>query len=98
MVLREAPSVEELLTWLQKPSRSELLTGLKGDYEEVKAAYLAVLEQYQVEDFLELMTDRCTCGNFLTVFDSHAFRDDILDCRHCGQKMEKLRVRGMEYV
>ena len=90
-VLREGPSVEELLTWLGKPSQSQLLTGLQGDYHTVKAEYLDAIEQYQVDDFMELITDLCTCGNFLTTFDSMAYRNEVQKCGRCGKEMEKLR-------
>ncbi len=90
-ILREGPSVEELLTWLGKPSQSQLLTGLQGDYHTVKAEYLDAIEQYQIDDFRELLTDLCTCGNFLTTFDSMAYRNEVQKCGRCGKEMEKLR-------
>ena len=90
-ILREGPSVEHLLTWLKKQPESRLISKLKGDYDEVKAAYQETIEQYQVDDFRELLTDLCTCGNFLTTFDSMAYRNDVQTCGRCGKEMEKLK-------
>ena len=90
-VLREGPSLKELREWLQKPSQSKLLTDLKGDFDTVKAAYLDTVEQYQVDDFRELLTDLCTCGYFYSIFDSMAFKNGVQTCGRCSNKMEKLK-------
>ena len=91
VVIRDAPSVEELKTWQELPHAGKVFSELKGDYDTVKAAYLDTIEQYQVDDFLELITDLCTCGNFLTTFDGMVRRNEVQTCGRCGEKMEKRR-------
>jgi len=98
VVIRDAPSVEELKTWQELPQAGKVFFELKGDYEKVKEEYLDVSAKYTPQDFKELMTDLCSCGNFFTILDSVAFRDGVIACGRCGKNMEKVREKASEEV
>jgi len=88
--IRDMPSVAELQPWLADSRRQQLIIDLTGGYEKVKAEYLDVIEQHTPEEFKELMTDRCVCGYFYTIFDNIRREDKPALCPRCGKAMEKI--------
>ncbi len=89
VVLREAPSVEELITWQARSVAGKVFSELKGDYEKIKAEYLDVIENYTPHDFKELITDLCGCGYFYTIFTSLHRPNGVASCPRCQQNMER---------
>jgi len=87
--IKDMPSVAELQPWLGDSRRQQLITGFTSDYEKVKAEYLDVIEQHTPEEFKELMTDRCVCGYFYTIFDSRSRFNETATCPRCSKAMEK---------
>ncbi|MBA7703306.1 hypothetical protein ES703_112088 [subsurface metagenome] len=90
VVIRDMPSVAELQPWLEDSRRQQLIIGLTGGYEKVKAEYLDVIGKYTPEDFKELMTDHCGCGYFYTIFDNIRRSDEPALCPRCGKAMEEV--------
>ncbi len=90
VAIKDAPSVEELMTWQALPRAGEVFFALKGDYETIKAEYLDVIENHELHDFKELMTDLCKCGYFYTIFDSVRRPDEITLCPGCHGNMERM--------
>lgn len=90
VAIKDAPSIEELMTWQALPRAGEVFFALKGDYETIKAEYLDVIKNHELHDFKELMTDLCKCGYFYTIFDRVHRPDGVASCPGCHGNMERM--------
>jgi len=89
-VIVDKPSIAELQPWREEPGRQKVIINLTGGYETVKAEYQDVVGKYTAEDFKELMTDRCGCGYFYTIFEDFSRRDEAVTCPLCRSVMERV--------
>ncbi len=82
-VIKDFPSVAEAKNWLNK--NKARLNFLLGDYDRVKKDYQDTIQNYEVDDFQELLIAHCQCGYYYTEFERHhiSFRDNTIECPRC---------------
>lgn len=79
-VFREAPSVKELKTYLQR-SFLKIMEEMTGSYLVVKREYLEAMSTYKKQNFQELIMWECpNCDNFYSIFDDRASGRDQPEC------------------
>lgn len=84
LVIKEAPDICDLNTYLEK-RRKKILAGLLEQYKQIKAEYINVLAEYNLDLFEPLIAYRCTlCGFFLTRREARHWSRLGDKCPECG--------------
>lgn len=100
LVIKEAPEICDLHTYFEK-WREKILAGLLAKYKLVKAEYLGILAEYNLELFEPLMAYRCTaCGWFLTRGEVKRWTRLDDECPKCGKRtlLNFTRVNSLDGV